>query len=188
MSKDKLGSEYEEWLDSLPNTWGNILCLDYAATTGWAVYKEGKGVTSGIWKLKGETIDEKFYEYFYEVKNMILGGIDLVYHEKAGGFFRHAASGRANAGYAAILRVLCVRYGIELKEIHPMTLKSRAKDYLISKDIPLECLKAKKPKKLPIKADMINAAEHRFNRKVKDDNEADALCILEYALKEIADE
>lgn len=147
-----------------------ILALDMATTTGWAAKTE-TGVTSGTHKLtlrRGESEGMRFLRFRAWVKDILeLVQPDVVAYEAP-----HHRGGHATAlavGLRTILLAEVASRGIEHTSVHTATLKKHATgNGRASKD------------------EMI-AAACQLGYAPSDDNEADALHVLHWALEEVGE-
>jgi len=147
----------------------NILSLDTATKTGWATNIHGK--RSGVieFQLKrGESPGMRFLRcraWLNEMWKLLNVKIDVIVYEQA-----HHRGGAATAvcvGLVTEVQAFAAEHGIELMPVHTATLKKFATGNGRAS-----------------KADMIQAARER-GCNVQDDNEADAVLLLEYALSEL---
>lgn len=147
----------------------NILALDIATKTGWACNINGKrsGVTEFTLK-RGESPGMRFLRarsWLGELFQLLDGKIDVIVYEQA-----HHRGGAATAvcvGLATEVQAFAAEHGIELMTVHTATLKKFATGNGRAS-----------------KANMIQAAKEKEWNPV-DDNEADAVLLLEYSIKEI---
>ena len=149
----------------------NILTLDLGEYTGWAMWLDGE-LFHGVQRFpteRDESAGMKFLRFRgWLISTMETAGVkfDTIYHERP--HHRGGAATAAGAGYVAILQVFCEDNGIPFKGIHSGTLK-----------------KFVTGKGNSNKDDMIAVANRIFRLNVTDDNEADALCLLYFAGKEL---
>jgi Holliday junction resolvasome RuvABC endonuclease subunit len=146
-----------------------ILALDLGATTGWAVRSIDGAITSGTaefrldrWQSGGMRF-LRFKRWLTEIKNQV-GGFDLVVYEQVR---RHAGVDAAHAfgGWLAILTAWCDHHGIAYQGVPVGTIKR----FIAGKGNA-------------DKAAVIAAVRARgFNP--ADDNEADAIAILLWAIE-----
>ena len=150
----------------------NILALDLATKTGWAAYHGGCGgaMNSGMqdFSLKrGESAGMKFLRFraWLDVMQALLNPIDVLYYEQA----HHRGGAATQSAYGLITDVLAfaAQHNIQTSAIHTGTLKK----YATGRG------NAKKP-------EMIEAAR-KLGFDPKDDNEADAILIREFAMWEL---
>ena len=144
-----------------------ILSLDLATRTGWAT-NDGKRCGVMTFNLKrGESPGMRFLRcraWLKEIRSL-LGSLDLIVYEQA-----HHRGGAATAccvGLMTEVQAFAADYNIELMLVHTATLKK----YATSKGNAS-------------KSEMIKAAQSR-GWNVIDDNEADAVLLLEYATNEL---
>lgn len=168
-----------------------ILALDIATSTGWALRDSLGHVTSGVQSFelgRGESPGMRFLRFrrwLLEVTRdplptgLALGGggievradgrVDVIAYERA--HHRGGAATAVCAGFAAVMQEVAADLGIELLPVHTRTLKKHATGMGNAS-----------------KHDMIAAAMNRWgisdiNGPI-DDDEADALCVLSWALEE----
>ena len=149
-----------------------ILCLDLGTKTGWALISD-KDVCSGTWSFTPRRFEGGGMRYLrYKDKlTEILGHvkhIDRIYYEEVR---RHLGVDAAHAygGFMAILTSFCEKNKIPYQGIPVGTIKKHATGKGNSK-----------------KALMIDVAKKLYpTQDVKDDNQADALCLLDCVLKTI---
>lgn len=150
-----------------------ILALDLAVATGWALRDEQGRLTSGVQSFplrRGESPGMRFLRFRKWYREMLELGTPLVVAFEAplaGG--RGFAMGVARELVAFVLEG-AAEYGIETTSIYPSTLKKHATGKGNSK-----------------KAAMIVAARARWGVDVTDDNEADALLVLAWAIEELGE-
>lgn len=156
----------------------NILALDMGGKTGWRLYNQG--LRSDLWRYsgvqeftlkRGESPGMRWLRFraWLEQTNhhscRIAGRIDLVVYEMP--HHRGGASTAAGLGYKTEVEAFAAGIGAETMPVHSATLKKWATG----------SGRAGKP-------DMIRAA-HALGYTPADDNEADAILLLEYALEEL---
>ena len=149
----------------------NILCLDLGTTTGWAATSGGTGViTSGVCSFKPGRYEGggmrylRFVGWLNSLAEPQVNALpDLVFYEEVR---RHAATDAAHVygGLLATLTQWCEYRSIPYQGIPVGTIKKHATG------------RGNANKRLM----MIAAQEKGHNP--QDDNEADALCLLYYAL------
>ena len=144
-----------------------ILALDPGTKCGWAITGAcGSRYSSGVWNLKPNKFDSggmRFVELYTKITN-IISDVDLIAYERVE---RHSST------YAAHV------YGVIISVIQGI-----GEEYLIPyKGIPVGTIKKHATGKGSAKKEaMVLAAQARFRDvDIKDDNHADALCILAYA-------
>jgi Holliday junction resolvasome RuvABC endonuclease subunit len=146
-----------------------ILALDLGATTGYAISGPDGGITSGTaefrldrWQSGGMRF-LRFKRWLTEIKNQA-GGFDLVVYEQVR---NHAGidSGHAYGGWLAILSAWCEHHGIAYQGVPVGTIKR----FIAGKGNA-------------DKAAVIAAVRARGFHPA-DDNEADALAILLWAIE-----
>jgi Holliday junction resolvasome RuvABC endonuclease subunit len=146
-----------------------ILALDLGTTTGFAIAGADGGITSGTaefrldrWQSGGMRF-LRFKHWLTEIKNQA-GGLDLVVYEQVR---NHAGidSGHAYGGWLAILTAWCEHHGIAYQGVPVGTIKR----FIAGKGNA-------------DKAAVIAAVRKRGFHPA-DDNEADALAILLWAIE-----
>jgi Holliday junction resolvasome RuvABC endonuclease subunit len=144
-----------------------ILALDLGTTTGWA-YSGGVGNSlndSGIWSLAPSRHESsgmrwiKFRQSLRRFENMV----DIVLYEEVA---RHLGTHAAHiyGGFVAILQDWCQENNIEYQGIPVATIKKFATG------------KGNASKQM-----MIDHARNILRREPVDDNEADAVCLMNHA-------
>ncbi len=144
-----------------------VLSLDLATRTGWAA-NDGKRCGLMTFDLKrGESPGMRFLRCRAWLKEMyaLFGGLDLIVYEQA--HHRGGAATVCCVGLVTEVQAFAANHNIELMPVHTATLKKFATG-----------------KGNAGKSEMIKAAENR-GWKVSDDNEADAVLLLEYAAEEL---
>ena len=140
-----------------------ILSLDLGTTTGWA-YSTG---VSGVWKLQPRREESSGMRYikFINSLNEYRDLVDLIVYEEVK---RHMGVYAAHTygGFESQLQKWCIENNTEHTSVPVGTIKKFATG------------KGNAGKPL-----MIEAAEKITGRKMIDDNEADAVCLLSYYLK-----
>jgi len=147
----------------------NILALDLGTRTGYASFSDNR-VESGVKDFplgRGDSPGMRFIRFNRWLVDMIaLTWPALITYERP-----HLRGGYATdllVGFATRVQERCAEAGIECEAVHSATLKKAATGSgRAGKDA------------------MIAAAEERFGKSVTDDNEADALCLLWMAMKEM---
>jgi Holliday junction resolvasome RuvABC endonuclease subunit len=156
----------------------NILAIDPGTRTGWAIKEETAdpdfpNIESGVqvFDLKrGESPGMRFVRFTRWLEEFDAGGrphrLDLVVYEQA----HHRGGAATEVGVGLSTRVLefAARHGIEHASIHSATLKK----WVTGSG------RAGKP-------EMIQWVLQRWGHPVRDDNEADALALLHYAMEEM---
>ena len=149
----------------------NILALDLGTHTGWAL-RLGARIESGVQTFdvkRGESPGMRYIRFRRWLDTMTLTampGIDLLVYEAP--HQRGGAATEVAAGFSTRVQEQAAELRIEHTAVHTGTLKKYATGSGA----------AKKPA-------MIAAVCRRW-KVVKDDNEADAIALLYYALEEIA--
>ena len=146
-----------------------ILALDLGTHTGWALHHPDGTITSGTEHFKPQRFEGggmrylRFKRWLTEVKHCA-GGIDAVFMEEVR---RHAGVDAAHAygGFLATLTAWCEHHQIPYQGVPVGTIKKHATG-----------------KGNAGKDDMIAAAKARGHDPA-DDNEADALALLHWAIE-----
>lgn len=144
-----------------------ILALDPAEKFGWAVgEKEKTSTVSGVWEFKlkrDESFSMKLIRFRSKLVEMIeLEKIDVVAFERPSG--RMPAAIMSHAKFVAIVEVYCTENNIPYIGYSAKEIKKHATDNGNASKIM-----------------MMKAAVRRFKKPIQDDNEADALWILDFA-------
>ena len=147
----------------------NILALDLGSRTGWAMRQPGT-VVSGFADFKNGRYEGggmrylRFKQWLNQTR-AAAGDVHAVYFEEVR---RHAGTDAAHVygGLLGILTAWCEQHNIPYCGVPVGTIKKHATG-----------------KGNADKAAMVAAAQKLMGRVVTDDNEADALCILHYALQ-----
>jgi Holliday junction resolvasome RuvABC endonuclease subunit len=147
-----------------------ILALDLGTHTGWALSENGH-VESGVQVFdvkRGESPGMRYLRFNRWLEEMASSDPrpDVVVFEQA--HHRGGAATEVAAGFSTRVLEFCARHGIEHASVHTATLKKFATG-----------------KGNADKEQMLEGARRRFKPELADDNEADALWILEYARQEI---
>jgi crossover junction endodeoxyribonuclease RuvC len=147
-----------------------ILALDLGTRTGWALLEDGH-VESGVQVFdvkRGESPGMRYLRFNRWLEEMASADPrpDVIVFEQA--HHRGGAATEVAAGFSTRVLEFCARHGIEHASVHTATLKKFATG-----------------KGNADKEAMLGAARERFKPNLADDNEADALWILEYASNEI---
>jgi Holliday junction resolvasome RuvABC endonuclease subunit len=145
-----------------------ILALDLGTQTGWAVHARDGHITSGSESFRPQRFEGggmrylRFKRWLTEIKQSV-DGIDAVYFEEVR---RHAGVDAAHAygGFLAHLTAWCEHHQIPYQGVPVGTIKKHATG-----------------KGNAGKADMIAAMQAK-GYPVSDDNEADALALLHWAI------
>jgi Holliday junction resolvasome RuvABC endonuclease subunit len=146
-----------------------ILALDLGTRTGWALW-DGSRTESGVqvFDLKrGESPGMRFVRFNGWLSSWAPNGHRpaLVAYEQT--HHRGGAATEIAAGFATRIQEFCARHGIEHTAVHSATLK-----------------KWTTGKGNADKRAMVAAVARRW-KAVEDDNEADAIALLHYALGEL---
>jgi len=147
----------------------NLLAIDCGTKTGWASLLNGECRQSGVqsFELKrGESSGMRFIRFnawFCEMLDLVNPKITV--YEMA-----HLRGGHASEvlqGMVTLIQINCAKKNIQYTSVHSMSLKKFATGSgKASKDM------------------MLKLAKEKFHPGIIDDNEADALWILEWAIKE----
>lgn len=141
----------------------NILALDLATNTGWAI-DANSGIESGVQVFdvrRGESPGMRYMRFNGWMSQWVTWHLDLIIFEQA--HHRGGAATEVAAGFVTRVLEFCARNNIEHSSVHSATLKKFATGRG----------NAKKP-------EMIAAAQ-KLKAGVRDDNESDALWLLEFA-------
>jgi Holliday junction resolvasome RuvABC endonuclease subunit len=149
----------------------NILSLDLATKTGWAVLTGSEVVESGTQTFdlrRGESAGMRFLRFRAWLKKMIEESKpEVIYYEKA-----HHRGGHATelcVGMTTRVMEMACENEIEYRAVHTGTLKKQATGNGRAS-----------------KQEMIAHAKTRWpGQVVEDDNQADALLLLAYAIEEL---
>jgi hypothetical protein len=171
----------------------NVLALDLATKTGWAVFLQGvresgtetfdvkRGAWPGsryvrLWNFLKEKCLVWHKDGQYTVVNLI------VFEQNLGRFAKGQAQADISSKMIGTVEAFCARYRIPHIPVWPGTLKKWT-----SGDG-----RAKKPKMISFVIGRffphLDLEGHAELTKTLDDNEADAIALLEYALAEIPEE
>ncbi len=148
----------------------NILALDLATRTGWALEENGRR-ESGVQVFdvkRGESPGMRFVRFNRWLDEMakIITRPCVVVFEQA--HHRGGAATECAAGFSTRVLEFCATHGFEHSSVHTQTLKKFATGSGRGD-----------------KSAMIAAARVKLGFAGDDDNEADALWLLEFAKKEI---
>jgi len=149
----------------------NILAIDCGTKTGWASWSNGH-LESGVHEFslaRGDSPGMRFLRFRSFLVDMVtMTKPDLVTYERA-----HMRGGFATdllVGLTTRIQEECAARRINCEAVHSATLKKAA------------CGSGRADK-----AAMLKAASERFGRVVTSDDEADALCLLDLAMKTFGD-
>ena len=153
----------------LPSPASSILALDLGTQTGWALHGRDGDITSGSETFKPQRFEGggmrylRFKRWLIEIKQSV-DGIDAVFFEEVR---RHAGVDAAHAygGFMAHLTAWCEHHQIPYQGVPVGTIKKHATG-----------------KGNANKEQMVAAARQRGHAPA-DDNEADALAILHWAIE-----
>ncbi len=145
-----------------------MLSLDLGTKTGWAVRLSDRTVTSGIAEFKNDRWQGggmrflRFKQWLTEIKQMA-GGLDVVFFEEVR---RHAGVDAAHAygGFLAHVTAWCEHHEIPYEAVPVGTIKRHATG------------------KGNANKDAVITAVRKLGFDPADDNEADALAILDWAM------
>ena len=142
-----------------------VLAADPGSRFGAAIVSNGILVFSACWGLynTGERDGVRFWRLFHRLAEVVdvHGPVDVVAVETKGTHGASAKNLKASFGYIACIKAWAEQQGVtDVREVYPPTLK-----------------KAATGNGRADKAQMIRAASVRTGRPVKDDNEADAICL-----------
>lgn len=160
----------KHYVPLVPDAPTAILALDLGATTGWAVMGQD-GLMSGTWnvgvKITNMAVRCKNLRIRLHLLREMCGGLQAIYFEEVMFMPKTSAKTmRAYGGYEAIISLFAARYKIPLIGVGVTQLKKHATG------------KGNAPKKLVESAvKSWGIVDH-----VIDDNHADALALLDYAL------
>lgn len=146
-----------------------ILALDLGTTTGWALYDFGS-IASGSLNLKAKSSQNPFQRFINletwlpSIFTKTCGALDIVYYEKVR---RHLGTEAAHiyGAFEAEVQKFCIKSGVECKGVDVGVIKKSATG------------------KGDAKKEKVIEAIKKLGHNPKDDNEADALALLYYALK-----
>ncbi|GMV83102.1 MAG: hypothetical protein AMXMBFR7_42860 [Planctomycetota bacterium] len=149
-----------------------ILALDTGTITGWAFKEADHTITSGTWDLISHTDQrpgERLLAFYLKLREFDKSApLDLIVYEE-----QHGHSGTAAAhlygAFIGIIQLYAELFGVRYQPVGVQTLKKFATG-----------------RGNASKEEMIDAAQKRFPAMhIDDDNRADALHLLDYALREI---
>lgn len=147
-----------------------ILALDLGTKTGWALYSNDKilsGVQDFSLKLSEKNRQGKRFEKFEEFLNLMhqTYNINYVFFEKVMQHHKSRAAAAIYSGFWAILINWCEKNNITYEGVSVGTIKR----FIAGKGNAS-------------KEDVIESVKNRGFTDIKDDNEADALALLLYAI------
>lgn len=149
----------------------NILAIDCGTKTGWAISCNGM-VESGVQDFtlkRGESAGMRFFNFRIWLKRMLNKfPIKLVVYEQA--HHRGGAATMVGVGMVTRIQEECDIRELKYTPIHSATLKKFATGSGRAS-----------------KESMLSRAREEWGVHVIDDNEADALFLMDYARKEICD-
>lgn len=155
-----------------------ILALDLATATGWAARDAGGRVTSGVQRFdlgRGESPGMRFLRFRRWVRELLeLTGAKVVAFEQPIAGARGFRMGIA-IELSGVLSAEAAELGVETTTVAPATLKKHATGKGNAK-----------------KAEMILAAltrwpDHFDGRPAPEQDEADALCVLAWAIEQVGE-
>ena len=145
-----------------------LLSLDLGTTTGWALHQPQRRITSGSHSFKPHRFEGggmRFLRFVRWLDDMqaLSGGLHMVAFEEV---CRHASTDAAHCygGFLGLLTAWCERHNIPYQGVPVGTIKKHATG------------KGNAPK------DAMLAAVRRWGYLPVDDNEADALALLHWAI------
>lgn len=147
-----------------------ILALDISGTTGWATGSVDTGrIDSGTWSVKpgrGDSPGMRYVRLRARLRDVHAEqSLGLVAYEQA--HHRGGAATEYAIGCVATVQAWCADNQVEHAAVHTATLKKFATGNGRAS-----------------KTEMVEAARQRFRVPIEDDNEADALLVLDWALGE----
>ena len=145
----------------------NILALDPASITGWAMRKDGV-VTSGVLRLSKEGFGLTGYQFSNWLSDKILG-IDELWVEKPFTRIKSVHSARCD-GIVFVSHLIAYTHDIKHREVHASSWRKKVLG------------NGRMASAVAKKAAMAWAAKEGF--KPETDDEAEALCIMTYAIME----
>lgn len=149
-----------------------ILAFDMSSHTGWAVSAvSGDYPTSGVIHfMRGKRLlelEERLCKFRFEVNGLLDRFMpEAVCYEIA--HFRGGAATRSGVGMETVLKMECYMRGVPCLGVHSATLKKFATG-----------------KGRAEKSDMMAVASKVAGRRIRDDNEADAICITEWGVANV---
>jgi Holliday junction resolvasome RuvABC endonuclease subunit len=154
-----------------------ILSLDMGTTAGWALREPSGAVSSGVWahrtprQARFEGGGMRFLRFRKNLEEIfdLSNGLDLVVYEEVRGHLDKAVdAAHVYGGFLAVLGDFCERKGVPYEGVPVGTIKRHATG-----------------KGNASKYGVINSVRKRGHQPL-DDNEADALAIMYWALDEYA--
>lgn len=145
-----------------------ILALDPAALCGWAHF-DGKTITSGTWTLhkgQNEANGMRLLRLKTRLSERLDSGVDLVVYEY-NPFLRGRNAVQRAGEMAGVIKVWCEGLGLNYADYSAAAVKEYATG-----------------KKKADKDAMVHACIHKFGIEPTDDNEADAVALLNLAMSE----
>ena len=144
------------------------LALDLGTLTGWA-FTDGERIVSGVWDFKTNRHEGggmRFLRFKRELNKILarLGGLEALYFEEVRGH-KGTIAAQVYGGFLSMLMTWCEDHAIPYRGVHTADIKRHATG------------KGNAPKQV-----MIAAARAR-GWTLTDDNEADALWLLDLALE-----
>uniref|UniRef100_A0A6H1ZE70 Holliday junction resolvase RuvC n=1 Tax=viral metagenome TaxID=1070528 RepID=A0A6H1ZE70_9ZZZZ len=148
----------------------NLLALDLGTTTGWAAVSR-RAVTSGTWSFQTGRYEGggmrflRFRKQLEEAIVLVDAGAVLFEEVRA---HRGTSAAHVYGGLLALLTSLCEELAVPYQGVPVGTIKRHATG-----------------KGNANKAAMVRASKVRWPREeIKDDNQADALCLLAWGMEE----
>lgn len=164
----------KEGFTDVPKRGMRILALDMATKTGWAM-KVSYGLESGVQDFtpkRGESSGMRYLMFRRWLYGMSEGGIDLIVYEQ--NFRRGGHASEVAAGFSTRVQELCAENRIEHAQVNVLTLKKWATG----------SGRAEKPAMIAAACKFKWPTQQPATWRL-DDNEADAILLLQYAIKEI---
>jgi Holliday junction resolvasome RuvABC endonuclease subunit len=145
------------------------LALDLATKSGWAL-STPDGITSGVWSLKpgrGNPHRSLWLNLMWYLSNMHqVHGLDIIAQEAPIVFPGRPSGARIAFGLSATVELFCEHKEIRRQVVSPAEIKKHATG-----------------KGNADKAMMVEAARKRWpDQTIKDDNQADSLWVLDWAI------
>ena len=150
----------------------NILALDLGTTTGWAWHQRGGKIVSGTASFSSGKLDgpgQRWLKFRRFLTDDMPRDFQVCYYERV---LRHTAVQAAHVygAFEALLQVWADTNRVRLVAVSPMTIKK----FWTGKG--------------NVKKEVMLAEAIRCGFKPDDDNEADALALLHYAMKKELEE
>jgi Holliday junction resolvasome RuvABC endonuclease subunit len=152
-----------------------ILALDIATTTGWAYWvgsrTKGTLIRSGFTKVqlrRGDSRGTLFLKWEAWLRSVLKDARPHVIAYEEPAYFKSMSAGEVVGGLIAIMSKEAAKRNISVMSVHLSTLKKHATGH------------GQAPKVV-----MQRAAMWKWGSPIKDDNQGDALCVLDWALEEL---